>query len=110
MEAADACRIGFKCQTDRSGPKTLDMRGGNARAIAPPHQHAILGLAQIGNADGEPYSDGRQRDGKSEGRDVRQHALAKIVRLIAVSLIARQVVRLTPRALLKRPVAQVCSA
>jgi len=37
-----------------------------------------------------PYR--RQRDGKSEGRDVRQHALAKIVRFIPVSLIARQIV------------------
>src|SRR6202048_1713781 len=81
----------------------LDMRRGNARAIAPSHQHAVLGLAQIRNTHGEPYSDSRQRDGKSEGRNVRQQALAKIVRLIPVSLIARQV---TPRVLLSL-VAQV---
>jgi len=74
----------------------LDMRCGNLCAIAPPHQHAILGLAQIRDAHGKPYSDRRQRDGKSEGRDVRQHALAKIVRFIPVSLIARQIVRFLP--------------
>jgi len=74
----------------------LETRRGNLCAIAPPHQHAILGLAQIRNAHGKPYSDRRQRDGKSEGRDVRQHALAKIVRFIPVSLIARQIVRFLP--------------
>src|SRR6266478_1830358 len=103
MEAGDAWRIGFKGQTGPVWPENarLDMRRGNARAIALPHQHAVLGLAQIRNAHGEPYSDGRQRDGKGESRNVGQHALAKIVRLIPVSLIARQVVRLTLRVLLR---------
>jgi hypothetical protein len=101
MEAGDAFQIGFKGQTGQPGREMLDMRRGNARAVAPPHQHAVLGLAQIRNAHGKPYSDGRQRHGKSEGRDVRQHALAKIVRFSPVSLIARQIIRLWPGVLLK---------
>jgi len=101
MEAGDACQIGFKGQTGQPGRKMLDMGRGNARAVAPPHQHAVLGLAQIRDAHGEPNSDGRQRDGESEGRNVRQHALAKIVRFTPVSLIARQIIRLWPGVLLK---------
>src|SRR5258708_4187819 len=72
------------------------VRRRNVRAIAPPHQHAILGLAQIRNAHGKPYSDCRQRDGKSERRDVRQHAVMKIVRLFPISLVARQIIRFLP--------------
>src|SRR6202022_386150 len=85
----------------------LDMRRGNPRAIAPPHQHAILGLAQIRNAHGEPDSDGRQRDGKGEGRNVRQHATAKIVRFIPIPLVARQIIRLWSGILLGSPVARI---
>jgi hypothetical protein len=92
--------IGFGGQTGWSGRKMLAMRRGNAHAIAASHQHAILGSAQIRNAHGEPYSDRRQRDGKREGCDVRQHAMAKIVRLIPVALIARQIIRLLQRVFL----------
>jgi hypothetical protein len=76
----------------RADWKMLGVRRGNMRAVAPSHQHAILGFAQIRNAHGEPYSDRGQRDGKSEGRNIRQHALTKIVRLISVPFVARQVV------------------
>src|SRR6266480_6890291 len=69
--------------------RLLGVRRGNVRAITPPHQHAILGLAHIGDAHGKPYSDRRQRDGKSEGGNVGQHAMTKIVRLFPVALVAR---------------------
>ena len=105
MEAGVAGRTGLTGQTRQPGLKLLEMRRGNAHAIAPPHQYAVLGLAQIRNAHGKPYSDGRQRDGKSEGRNVRQHAMAKIVRFIPVSLTARQVIRLLPGVLPKSLVA-----
>jgi hypothetical protein len=85
----------------------LEMRRGNARAIAPPHQHAILGLAQIRNAHGKPYSDGRQRDRKCEGCNVRQHAVTKIIRFVPVSRIARQIVGLLPGVLLLSLLARV---
>jgi hypothetical protein len=92
--------IGFEGQTGR---KMLAMRRGNAHAVVASHQHAILGPAQIRNTHGEPYSDRGQGDGKREGRNVRQHTMAKIVRLIAGALIARQVVRLRLRVLLLLP-------
>jgi len=82
----------------------LEMRGGDARAIAASHQHAILGLAQIGDAHGEPYSDRRQRHGKSEGRNVRQHAMTEIVRFVPGLRMARQIVRRLPGILPLRPV------
>ncbi len=78
----------------RSGPKMLAMRRINVRAVAPARQDAILGLAHIRDAHGKPYSDRHQGDGKSEGRDIGQHAMAKIVRLIPGTLIARQVIGL----------------
>ncbi len=102
MEADAANRLRFKDETGRSDLKLLEMRRGNTCAIAPPHQHAVLGLAQIRDAHGEPYSDRRQRDCESEGRNVRQHAMTKIVRFIPVSLIARQIVRLLPGVVLMR--------
>src|SRR5258707_8893854 len=86
--------------------ETLEMRRGNARAIAPPHQHAILGLAQIRDAHGKPNSNRGQRHGKGEGREVRQHAMAKIVRFFAGEFIARQIVRLAARVLLPNRVAE----
>src|ERR1700743_2958705 len=69
-------------------------RRGDAHAVAASHQHAILGAAQIGDAHGEPDADRKHRHGEGTGRDVGQHALTEIVRLIARLLIARQVVRL----------------
>ncbi len=78
----------------RSGPKMLAMRCINAGAVAPPRHHAILGFAHIRNAHGKPYSDGHQGDRKCDGGDVREHALAKVVRFIPGAFIARQVVRL----------------
>ena len=100
MEPGRAGRIGSKGQP-RAKParlalKMLEMWRGNARAIAASHQYAILGSAHIGDAHGEPQSDGGQRDGKGERRDIRQHAAAKIVRFAAVPFIARQIVRLLP--------------
>src|SRR5216683_1444376 len=91
MEARYGGRIGLRqkgvCRLER-----LAVRCRNVRAIAPPHQHAVLGLAQVRNAHGEPYSDRGQRDGKGKGRNVCQHAMTKVVRLIPVPLVARQVV------------------
>ncbi len=106
MEAGFASRLQFKGQSGRSCLKPL-MHCGNAGAIAPAHQHAVLGLAQIRNAHGEPDSDGRQRHRKSQGRNICQHAMAKIVRFIAVSIVARQVVRLLRGVVLTRLVTDV---
>jgi hypothetical protein len=72
----------------------LAMRCINARAVAPPRQYAILGFAHIGNAHGKPYSNRHQGDRKSDGSDVRQHSMAKVVRFILGAFIARQVVGL----------------
>ena len=99
--------IGFEGQSGRSGRKMLAMRRGNAHAIAASHQRAILGSAQIRNTHGEPDSDRRQCDGKREGCDVGQHAMAKIVRLIPVALIARQIIRLLQRVFLLSLPAQI---
>src|SRR5258708_3159969 len=71
----------------------LEMRRGNARAIAPPHQHAILGLAQIRDAHGKPNSNRGQRHGKGEARKVRQHAVAKIARLFPADFITQHIAR-----------------
>jgi hypothetical protein len=73
--------------------KMLGMRGCNLCAIAAPHQHAILGPAQVGDAHDQPYSDRCQGDGEGEARDIGQHALAKVVRFLAVLLVAREVIR-----------------
>jgi hypothetical protein len=77
-----------------SGEGPLEVLRGNANAIAPPHQYAILGPAQIGDAHREPYPDRRQRDGKSERGDIGEHAVAKIVRLLPRTFVARQIERL----------------
>src|SRR5712675_1436113 len=74
----------------------LGVRRRNMCAITPSHQHAILSLAQIRNAHGQPYSDRRQRDGKSERCDVCQHAMTKVVGLFPISLVARQIIRFLP--------------
>jgi hypothetical protein len=74
-------------------PEMLAMWRVNPRAVAAPRQYAILGFAHVRNAHGKPYSDGHQGDRKCDGRDVRQHAMAKVVRLIAGAFIARQVIR-----------------
>jgi hypothetical protein len=80
---------------NRSGPKKmLAMRRINASAVAPPRQYAILGFAHIRNAHSKPYSDRHQGDRKSDGGDVRQHAMTKVVRFILGAFIARQVVGL----------------
>src|SRR5258707_1295389 len=79
MQADAANRVGFKDETGRSGLKLLEMRRGNTCAIAPPHQHEVMGLAQIRDDQGEQYSDRRKRDCEREGRNVLQHAMTKIV-------------------------------
>ena len=79
---------------NRSGPKMLAMRRINARAVAPPRQYAILGFAHIRNAHGKPYADRHQGDRKSDGSDVRQHTMAKVVRFIPGAFIARKVIGL----------------
>ena len=89
-----AGRLGLRLGQAGPGGQMLEMRRGNAGAIAAPHQHAVLGLAQVRNAHGEPNSDRYQGGGKSEGCNVRQHAPAKVVRFAPLSLIARQIIRL----------------
>src|ERR1044072_6608430 len=68
----------------------------DAGAIPPAHQYAILGLAQIGNAHCKPDPDCSQRDRKRKRRDIRQHAMTKIVRLVPRMRIACEIVRLLP--------------
>jgi hypothetical protein len=75
-------------------PEKLAMRRIKAGAVALPSQYAILGLAQIRNAHGKPYADGHQGDRKSNGSDVGEHALAKVIRVIPGALIARQIIGL----------------
>lgn len=70
------------------------MRRKSARAIAPTRQHTILGFAHIRNVHGKPNSDGHQDDRKSDGGNVREHTMAKVVGFILGVLIARQVVGL----------------
>ena len=48
-----------------------------------------------------------QRDGKGEGRDVGQHAMAKIVRFFPGPLVARQVIRLVSDILLESRLARI---
>lgn len=93
MEAAGGPDRLYALRT-RPGSKKLAMRRINVRAIAPPRQYAILGFAHIRNAHGQPYSDGHQGDRESDGSNIREHAMAKIVRLIPGAFIARQVVGL----------------
>jgi len=100
---AQAGRIGSG-QIGRPGRKMLDRRDGNAHAVAPSHQHTVLGPAQIRNTHGKPYPDRQESHGKGEGCNVCEHAMAKIVRFFPVALIARQIVR---RAMLLNRVAQV---
>src|SRR5665647_3677178 len=100
-------RIGFEDRIARFGPQKLEMWCGNARAIAASHQHAILGFAQIGDAHGKPDSHRRQRNGEGEGRDVGQHAMAKIVRFVPRPLVARKIVRLTVDVLLESRLARI---
>jgi hypothetical protein len=89
--------------------QALEMRCGDPRAITPPHQHAILGFAEIRDAHGEPDSDGGQSYGKGKGRNVRQHAMAKVVRLVSSLLVRRQIVRFRICALTERLLAQIAS-
>ena len=74
--------------------RPLERLRGNAHAIVPPHQHAILGPAQVGDAHGKPDADRRQRDGKGERSNVGEHAVAEIVRLFPRAFVARQIERL----------------
>jgi len=61
-------------------------------AVAPAHQHAILGPAQMGDADSKPDADRQERQSKCESRNVGQHPVPKIVRFFPVALIAREIV------------------
>src|ERR1043166_790905 len=61
---------------------------GDAGAIAPAHQHAILGLAEIGDAHGQPDPDRGQRYRERECRKVRQHAMTEIVRFVPRAFVA----------------------
>jgi len=72
-------------------PFQAELWDGNPHAVASPHQHTILGPAQIGNAHGKPDTDRGQRDGKSEGGDIGKHALTEIVRFVPRTFIPRQV-------------------
>src|ERR1043166_8452104 len=69
---------------------------GDAGAIPPAHQHAILGLAEIGDTHSEPDPDRGQRHRERECREVRQHAMTEIVRFVPRALIAGEIVWLPP--------------
>jgi hypothetical protein len=95
MEVDEAASAGFGGQSGRPAFKMLKMRRGDPGAIASSHQHTILGLAQVGDVHGEPYSDRRQRDGKGEGGHIGQHAVAEIIGFVITgAFVTRQVVRL----------------
>jgi hypothetical protein len=68
------------------------MRWEDLDAVAPAHQYAILGSAQMGNAGGEPDPDRQERYGKCESRNIGQHPVSKIVRLFPVALVAGEIV------------------
>jgi hypothetical protein len=87
-------KIDLKAHSLPGKRKALIMRHEDVGAVAPPHGHAILGLAQIGDAGGKPQGNGRERDGECEGGEVGQHAMAKIVGFIALALIAGEIVGL----------------
>src|ERR1700676_4891920 len=71
-------------------------RHGNPGAVVATHQHAILGLAEVRNAHGKPNPDRRQCYREREGRNVRQHAMPEVVRLVTGPLIVGQIVRCLP--------------
>lgn len=50
-------------------------------AVAPAHQHAILGVAQVCYPDGKPYAESDKRGRERKRRSIRKHAMAKIVGL-----------------------------
>ena len=64
----------------------------NPGAVAAAHQHAILGLAEIGDADREPDADRGQRHGERERCDIGKHAMTEIVGLVAGPLVAGQII------------------
>src|SRR3954453_11251014 len=66
---------------------------GNPGAVPASHQNAILGLAEIGDAHGEPDSDRRQRDREGQRGDIGQHAVTEVLRLVSPPFVAGQVVR-----------------
>jgi hypothetical protein len=72
--------------------KRLIMWHGDLDAIVAAHQDTILGPAEFGDADCQPYADRQQRHGEGEGRYIRQHPLPIIVGFFRNALIARQVV------------------
>ena len=95
--ALDAAQRALTEQLQTSGLAGFGLDG-HPHAVVPPHQHAILGLAQIGDAHREPDTDRRQRDREGERGNVGEHAVTKIVRFGAQPfsrpLITRQVERL----------------
>ncbi len=74
--------------------ETSDMRGADAPAIPPTHQHAILKVAQLGDAHGQPYTNRDQHCGQAGCSGICQHTMMEVVRRRPVPLIARQIIRL----------------
>jgi len=70
----------------------LRVRWKDLDAIAATHQDAVLGPSQMRDVDGEPDSDREESQRECESRDVCQHALSEIVRLLPVALITGQIV------------------
>src|SRR5688572_7096139 len=101
MEGA-AGGTGFGGKTAGFTLKRSAARRRNRGAVAPSHQHAILGLAEIADGDRKPYSDRGQRDGEGEGRDVGKHAMAEFVRFLGGSFEAREILRRLPRRIFRR--------
>lgn len=86
-----ACSNAEPCSAANRTEQPLAARRRNLGAVAPSHQHAILVLAQVRDADRQPYSDRGQRDGEGEGRDVRQHAMPELAGFLGGSLEPRQI-------------------
>ena len=91
MEVGNPSGDRFIGKNGRLGRLLAVRHGGNPGVVPASHQHAILSLAQIGNAHRKPDSDRRQRHGEGQGGDIGQHAMTEIVRLVAGPFVAGQI-------------------
>src|SRR5579863_4770767 len=66
MELADTVSGRFRRKKAPAGPKLLGMRRCDLDAVVTPHEDAVLGSSQMGDAHGEPYADRQQRQGERE--------------------------------------------
>lgn len=74
-------------------PNRVGRLGRNMGAVPPAHQHAILGVTQIGEGHGEPDPDAGQCGSKRDRGNVCNHPLAILVRAFALALEPGQIWR-----------------